>query len=294
MNNQQPFFSIIIPTYNRPEKLTNCLQSLTKLNYKKDNFEVIIVDDGSTTSYESTVTPFQKQLNIKFIRQDNSGPGNARNRGVTEAKGQYLAFTDDDCQPAPNWLSAFADAFRQYPYCLLGGHTINQLNDNIYSSASQQLIDYLYSYYNKDPHQATFFTGNNFAISKHLFEKIGGFDITFYLGAGEDREFCDRTLNQGYQMIYIKQAIIYHAHQLTFSKYMKQHFNYGRGAFMFHQIRAKKNLVKIQVEPISFYFSLLTYPLKYYSGQFKLFLVFLLLASQIANTFGFFFEKQLS
>ena len=66
MRNQQPFFSIVIPTYNRPEKLKSCLESLTCLDYDSDRFEIVLVDDGSPQSSESIVTPFQNKLNIQL------------------------------------------------------------------------------------------------------------------------------------------------------------------------------------------------------------------------------------
>ncbi len=146
MLENQILFSIIIPTYNRPQPLTNCLQSLANLDYPHNRLEVIVVDDGSKISLDTVVKPFQNQLNLTLISQTNAGPASARNRGANLAKGQYLGFTDDDCSLDPNWLSALENTFSKRPNALLGGKTINALSDNPYSTASQLLIDYIYDY----------------------------------------------------------------------------------------------------------------------------------------------------
>lgn len=292
MAHKTPLFSIVIPTYNRPQKLTQCLNAITRLNYPCDDFEVVIVDDGSATSIEPIVQPFQENFNLTLITQTNSGPAKARNTGVNHAQGKYIVFTDDDCEPDVNWLQVLANEFRQKPDELLGGYTMNKLSDNIFSQTSQTLIDYIYFYYNQKPRESSFFASNNFALSREKFLQIGSFDTTFPLAAGEDREFCDRWLHSGYKMHYVPNAIIFHSHYLTWSSFCKQHFNYGRGAFHYHQLRAARQEEIIKVEPVSFYWNLLTFPL----GKFNIFqasmMVLLLFFSQVYNVIGFFQEKQ--
>ncbi|MGF1520829.1 MAG: glycosyltransferase family 2 protein [Leptolyngbyaceae cyanobacterium] len=282
-----PSFSIVIPTYNRPERLKQCLQSLARLDYPRDRFEVVVVDDGSRMSLAPVTQPFETQLPLRLIRQDNAGPANARNTGAAAAKGHYLVFTDDDCQPTVNWLTALAEALHGFPNALIGGHTINALPDNLYSTTSQLLIDYIYTYYNQTKGEPTFFASNNFAVPRIQYQELGGFDTSFPLAAGEDREFCDRWLHHGLPMHYAPDMRIYHSHTLTLKSFWRQHFNYGRGAFCFHQVRAKRNAQPIQVEPFSFYINLLTYPLKQPSSQPGLLVSGLMFLSQIANVVGF-------
>ncbi len=208
------------------------------------------------------------------------------------AKGEYLAFTDDDCTLDPNWLSALENGFSKCTNTLLGGKTTNALPDNPYSTASQLLIDYLYEYYNINSAQAEFFASNNFSVSKKLFNQIGQFDITFPLAAAEDREFCDRWLFSGYSLYYVPDAIIYHSHHLSLAKFWQQHFNYGCGAFHFHQIRSRRNQTSMKVEPLHFYLQLLAYPfVTKYQQPSKIFISGLLLISQLANIWGFFSTK---
>lgn len=290
MNTDELIFSIIIPTYRRPERLKTCLESLAKLDYPRDRFEAVVVNDGGEISLESTLTPFQNQFNLSLLNQSNSGPARARNRGGLAAKGKYLAFTDDDCTVSPDWLKNLEVCLAKSPDSLIGGRTINALTDNLYSTASQELIDYLYSYYNANPEEARFFTSNNFAVSADRFRNLGGFDTTFPLAAGEDREFCDRWLHSGYRMVYAPEAEVYHSHDMTLSKFWKQQFNYGRGAFRFQQITANRGSQKLQQS--SFYLNLLTYPFSHPKSPHSVFSIAgLFFLSQVAIATGLLQEK---
>ena len=148
MNQAKTLFSIIVPTYNRPEKLAACLQSFVELEYPRDKFQVIVVNDSTEISVETTISAFLQQLNLTLLTQPNSGPATARNTGAFAAEGEFIVFTDDDCTVGTDWLQNLEKRFVETPDCLIGGRTVNALPDNIYSTASQQLIDYLYSYYN--------------------------------------------------------------------------------------------------------------------------------------------------
>ena len=287
MGQHQPFFSIIVPTYNHSGELTACLQSVACLDYPRDRFEVIVVDDGSETSPESVVASFQGRLDVTLLTQPHAGPATARNTGAARAKGEFLTFTDDDCAPAPDWLQTLAVRFATAPQHAIGGRTLNELSDNPYSTASQLLIDYLYAYYNSDSNQARFFTTNNLAMPRDRFHNIGGFDTTFPRAAAEDRDLCDRWLQHGYRMIYAPEVLVYHAHALTFRTFWRQHFSYGRGAFRFHQARTRRGSGRLRVEPVSFYVDLLRYPISRARGMQALLFVVLLVVSQVANVTGF-------
>ena len=288
---ETPVFSIVIPTYNRPAQLAVCLQACARLDYPGDRFEVIVVDDGGSSPLDAIAARFHGVLKLKLLRQENAGPAAARNMGVSEAMGEYLAFTDDDCAPESNWLQELASQFSVSPDCVVGGQTINALSDNIYSTASQLLISYLYSYYNATPNRARFFTANNLALPADRFRSVGGFDTSYPLAAGEDRELCDRWLQLGHRMAYAQGAMVYHAHPLTFRTFLRQHFHYGRGAYCFHQIRARRGNRRIKIEPLSFYLNMLVYPFSRTRGGWAMILALSFVTAQIANAAGFFFEK---
>ena len=290
MKRQPPFFSIIIPTYARPVQLAACLQSLAQLDYPRDRFEVIVVDDGSQTSPAEVIAGCSGQMDMTLLTRAHAGPAAGRNAGAARAKGEFLAFTDDDCAPAPDWLRALAARLTPAPECAVGGRTINALPDNPYSAASQLLVDYLYAYYNAGPDRTCFLTSNNMALPAALFHAAGGFDASFPRAAAEDREFCHRWLRRGQRLAYAPEALVYHAHRLTLRSFWRQQFNYGRGAFHFHQLRARRDRERFQVEPRRFYLNLLRHPFSQARGGQALLLASLMVISQAANAAGFFRE----
>lgn len=286
----QPFLSIIIPTYNRPKEIIKCLDSLTRLHYPRERFEVIVVDDGSETDLEAAVAPFRRQMCVGLIQQTNAGPAAARNAGATQAKGEWLAFTDDDCMPDSDWLNILAAQFQKTPRCLVGGRTINALKDNRYSATSQLIVDIVYKHHNANPARAHFFASNNMAAPAQMFRDLGGFDPNFRFS--EDREFCDRWQFHGHQMIFLPAAIVYHAREMSLASFFRQHFNYGCGAYRFHQTRARRGSGKFRT---AFKFHLqvsnwLLYPFSQVSTTKACSLALLLAIWQLANALGFVWE----
>lgn len=286
----EPFFSIIVPTFNRPEKLADCLNSLARLDYPYNRFQVVVVDDGSQVSPAPVVSRFYHRLDMTLIQQGHAGPAAARNKGAKEAMGEYFAFTDDDCQPASDWLRRLALRFETLPGHAIGGQTLNTLQDNLYSTASELIIGYLYAYYNADPGKARFFTSNNLALPAENFHAIHGFNPAFPRAAGEDREFCERWLDHGFRMTYAPEVQVYHHHALTLSAFCRQHVNYGRGAFRFHKIRRQGRSGRFRIEPLSFYSNLLGYPFSSERKESASLFSALLFITQIANAAGFLWE----
>ena len=285
----QPTFSVIVPTYCRPEQLKVVLHSLSVMNYPMAAFEVIVVDDESVPPPDEVADSFRSTLHINLLKQKHSGPAAARNLGVGVAKNQYVAFTDDDCAVAPDWLQKYAFRFAELSECGIGGSVSNGLPENTCSTSSQLLMEYLYGYYNSNPHQARFCTTNNLAFPTEIFLKNGGFDVSFQ--TAEDREFCDRWIQNGNRLIYAPEVMVYHYHELNLRKFLKQHFNYGRGALHFRTARIQRNLKPVPIEPMSFYFQLLRYPFSKSSLKRPWSVSTLMLLSQVANALGFFTEN---
>jgi len=282
-----PFISVIIPSYERAGELSVCLGALAIQDYLRDRFEVLVVDDGSLISPEPTVNTFRGRLNVRYLKQGHAGPAAARNYGAAVAKGEILAFTDDDCAPAPDWLRSLATSFGSHSGCVLGGRTINELPNNPYSTASQLVVDYLYARWNSDPDHATFFTSSNFALPAKIFHDVGGFDTGWIRAAGEDRDLCDRLISRGYRLRYTPDALVRHAHPLTFRTFWRQQFNYGRGAYRLHQSRARVHARTIRVQPLTFYLKMLGYPFVRTQGRKAALLAALLAVAQVANAAGF-------
>ena len=288
---RQPFFSIIVPTYNRSSQLAACLGSLAQIDYPRDRFEVIVVDDGSALSPEHLVSSFRDQADFVLIRQAHAGPGVARNTGAAQSRGKFLAFTADDCITMPDWLRTLARRFEAKPNRAIGGRIVNSLGENRYSTATDLLMQYLYRYYNQDAHRAQFFTPNNLALPADRFLVSGGFDPSFIIGTGEDRDFCDRWVHQGHEMVYAPEVVVYHSHALSLHTFCLLHFRYGRGTFGYRMKRARRASDNIRLEPISFYINLLRYPLTSSCNSHRLAMALLLAISQAANAAGYSWEK---
>jgi GT2 family glycosyltransferase len=278
-----PLFSVIIPTYRRPDQLADCLEALGKQDYPADRFEVIVVNDGG----ESNLQNSQNQIfSLRILQQPRQGPAAARNCGAREAQGEYLAFTDDDCTPATDWLQKLAAIHASYPCAGVGGRTLNKLSQNSCSQTSQMIIETVYQYYNTDSNQAVFFASNNVSFPARLFQKIGGFDASFNR-CSEDRELCDRWIGQGLRLIYQEEAVVYHAHSLGMRDLCRQHFGYGRGAFRFHQRRRLLGKGGFRIE-FPFYRALLMRPFQ--EPRFRLSLLALLFLAEAANLAGYAYD----
>src|SRR5256714_2292884 len=280
MNASPPFFSIIVPTYERPAQLSVCLKALTRLDYPSERYEVIVVDDGSADPRDDIVTQFRTTFSVELLRHEKTGPAGARNFGSLHARGEFLAFTDDDCQPDAGWLRELALHCVAKPNRIIGGRTINALPQNSYSETSQAIIEAVYSHFNADPNDARFFASNNFAVSAEQFQQMKGFEERFT--TSEDREICARWRAVGRRLSYAPSAVVYHANDLCLRSLWIQHFGYGRGARRFHRARSLLGDAPFKPEP-AFYLRLLksaaSRPPKARAPQ----LIALLLWAQLAN-----------
>lgn len=289
MNHELPYFSVIVPTYERPEQLRMCLAAISRLDYPAGRFEVIVVDDGSREPLAEIAAAFRDAIDVRLIVQKNAGPGAARNRAAADARGEFFVFTDDDCTVDAGWLLAFAAHFNKSSGTLAGGQTVNGLESNRCSATSQMIMEVVYLHYNADPDDAGFFASNNFAMAAEQFWAVGGFDETFR--TAEDREFCDRWRARGLQINYVPAALINHAHPLTASSLWKQHFAYGRGARRFHQIRVARGAPPFKLD-LTFYMKLLRASCSQVGWSQSLVMPIWLFWSLLANTAGFFCERK--
>ncbi len=288
----QLHFTVIIPTYNRFDQLLQCLDAVSNQSFPHNRFEVVVVDDGSRKEVDLQGLFFPMEVTV--IRQPNQGPAAARNRGAAIARGRFLAFTDDDCEPDIRWLFSLAGVFTEDPACLAGGRMINRLTDNPYSSASQLLLDTAYSFQRKQRYSNPFFASSNLAVPRDRFLDLGGFDTAF--STAEDRDFCDRWALDGGRMREIPQAVVYHSHSMVLASFFNQHYRYGRGAWKFFRSHSARNApdstLKWRFYPWIFH-SILTetrgmsYPAVLRSAG-------LMVITQVANFLGFFVESSAS
>ncbi len=292
MTDDLAHFSIVIPTYNRRVQLRNCLAALAELDYPTSRYEVIVVDDGGDEPLDEVVDAFRDGMSICLLRQANAGPGAARNAGAAAASGEYLALTDDDCCPQPGWLRAFAARFAASPNALLGGHTVNGLPDNIYSTATQTLQEWLYDYWESRRSPQRFFASNNLCLPRRLFLDLGGFDaINLPYAGGEDRELCGRWMAAGGELIYVREALIRHFHALDAGRFWRQHFRYGQGAYRMQQARRQQGLPPLPRDVGWVLASVFRYPWTESGVTRGLAMASLMLETHLANLAGYSFER---
>ncbi len=283
-----PTATIVIPSYNRPERLAACVRAMAQLTYPADRISIEIVDDGSDEPLAPAIAAIPMPFAVRVTRSSNNGPAAARNLAVRLASGEFIAFTDDDCVPDTNWLVALARAFCKYPDALIGGRVENGVTRNLFSDASQDVVDFLYDYFEADNGGAPFFTSNNLACSRDLFIALGGFDSSFPLAAAEDRELGIRWRRSGRPLVFERDALIHHYHDLTLSKFWRQHRNYGIGARHLHKVLQDSDDDRPRFEKLAFYARLIAYPLKTGRNS-ALSRSALMIVSQIAMARGFAF-----
>src|SRR5262245_42931178 len=126
--------SVVIPTLDRPGPLTACLTALAA-GFPADA-ETIVVSDGGRSDPGPVVAPFAESLRLRLLGIEHAGPAAARNRGLEAARGEIVAFTDDDCRPQPGWLAALAGGVTVSPPRAVGGTTYNGLPGNVYADAA--------------------------------------------------------------------------------------------------------------------------------------------------------------
>lgn len=232
-----PTISVIIPTCNRHKALGRCLDALAAHTMAPGSFEVVVLDDGAAEPLVLDASKWAGRFSLRVVRQENAGPAAARNRGVQEACGEIIAFTDDDCLPEPAWLETLVASVQSHPEALCGTLTFNGLKDDFWAETSQTIIDLVYAHFNARQHDAYFLTSNNIACRRAIFLELGGFDTGFSRAGAEDREFCDRWRMSRRRIHLIRSPLLQHRHHQSLRKFVDIHYRYGRGAFVYQSKR---------------------------------------------------------
>lgn len=283
--------SVVIPTHERPGALARCLDGVAAMAGVGPDLEVVVVNDGGTPPDRALIERLRGRLDLIVLEQVRSGPAAARNAGLARARGELVAFLDDDCVPDAGWLAALAARFVTTPDAAIGGRTVNALPANPFSSASQLLVDHLCAHGDGAGEGPAFLASNNLAFPRRALLDLGGFDASFPRPAGEDRELCDRWRRRGRRTVFVPEALVHHAHVLGPATFWRQHFDYGRGACAFRRARARRDGVTISFERPHFYADLIRAPLRRERGTRALTLAGLLAVAQLANAAGYAWER---
>lgn len=259
-----PEISVVIPAFERGSSLAACLQDLASQTLPSSQFEVIVCDDGSRVPLRDSLAPTLRALSdriqVRVIRQHNAGPASARNRGAAAARGRYLAFTDDDCRPEPEWLERLLRHFATQTELLVGGGLRTTAGSDRYARATQAIMDFAYAEQERRGGMRLFGT-SNLALPAAAFQRMGGFSSVFKTVAGEDYDLCARWYTNGGKVSYLPDAVVAHDHALTFRAYWLQHFGYGRGLLhVRRRLRRRGVTLRGGAVPGSFHLRLIASP----------------------------------
>jgi O-antigen biosynthesis protein len=219
-----PFISVIVCTYNGSRTIRTCLEKVLKLEYP--NFEVIVVNDGSTDSTPAIL----QEYGVRIISTENHGLSSARNTGLAAAGGEIVAYTDDDAYPDRHWLTYLAHTFLTTSYVGVGGPNVPPKDDGLIAdcvaNAPGGPIHVLLS-----DREAEHIPGCNMAFRKAALQAIDGFDPQFR-SAGDDVDICWRLIEQGWKIGFNPAAMVWHHRRNSIRGYLKQQRGYGRAEAM--------------------------------------------------------------
>lgn len=214
-----PTVSIIIPVYNDNQSLALCLRALGRQTYPQDRYEIIVVDNNSQEDVNEVVINFER---AKLIHESQPGSYIARNRGLSVAQGDVIAFTDADCIPTPGWLEQGVSTLLSAPNVgLVAGH-IDLFAQDINNPNPFELYEMLEMGFPQDK----FIENGHFGVTanlftfKHVIQAVGDFDKT--LKSGGDKQWGQRVFQAGYQQLYAKDACIKHPTRNTWKDLNKR------------------------------------------------------------------------
>ena len=227
-------YSIIVPVYNRPDEVNELLQSLTEQTVK--DFEVIIVEDGSTTTCEDVCAKYREQLDLKYFMKSNSGPGQSRNYGAERSQGEWLIILDSDVVLPPDYLNAVEKGIIVPPSNRTTVPPVSSFGGPDASHPSFTPVQKAISY-----SMTSFFTTGgirggkkkldkfyprsfNMGIRRDVYQQLGGFSKMRF---GEDIDFSYRIVEAGHHTCLIPEAWVWHKRRTDFRKFYRQVFNSG-------------------------------------------------------------------
>lgn len=207
--------SVIIPTYNRSDALASSLASLANIDYPSNDWEAIVVDDGSSEDIQSVVGQSTASTNAPFrcIRQENRGPAAARNRGASEAKGNALIFIDNDIIVDRRFISSHMRTLNVHAPCWVVGRIVHP--KEIRATAFGRFRDRSWEGFHESSNgtgvsETKGMTAANLSIPAEDFRRLGGFDESFTIASSEDWELGMRARQSGIRIVYDPSIVVVH------------------------------------------------------------------------------------
>ena len=221
-------FSLIIPVFNRPDEVEELLESLSQLDYKA-NFEIVIVEDGSSLKCDDVVRKFEGKLHLSYYFKQNSGPGDSRNFGMEKAKGDYFIIFDSDCIIPKNYLTEVTNALNEnYVDCFGGPDKALDSFSDIQKAINFAMTSFLSTGGIRggsekiDKFQPRSF---NMGLSRKAFEASHGFGN---IHPGEDPDLSIRLWELGFETRLFPKAFVYHKRRIDWEKFSMQVNKFGK------------------------------------------------------------------
>lgn len=219
-------YSIIVPVFNRPDEVDELLDSLTRQAYSQ--FEVIIVEDGSSTPCKDVCDKYNNVLDIQYFLKENSGPGQSRNYGAERAKGDYLIILDSDVVLPDGYLMAVDKELEENPCEAFGGADASHPS----FTPVQKAISYsMTSFFTtggirggKAKLDKFYPRSYNMGIKREVYEQLGGFSKMRF---GEDIDFSYRIVEAGNRCRLFPTAWVWHKRRTDLKKFFRQVYNSG-------------------------------------------------------------------
>ncbi len=249
------YLSIVIPTYNRKDSLGVVLKSLAEQSYPQENYEIILVDNGSSDGTELLV----KELaipNLRHIVQGDSGRAGARNRGIKEASGELVLFTDADIIASPNLLSSHVDFYEKHKECAVVGCEIQVDSLEEYEGVKSGTMPRRTLHKDvKERLQWYFFLTGNALVKRETLIKVGMFDENFTGYGHEDIELGYRLEKMGVPILYNYKAVNYHWHFVGFEEQLGKMHMAGVSTVRFYNKHRDWDIkLRLGMTPFSLFF----------------------------------------
>lgn len=160
--------TVIVPTRRRPDAVSRCVAKLRAQDHPRDRFEIVVVLDGDDAA------PAVAGDSVIVVRQEHAGPAAARNHGAEVASGELLAFTDDDCEPAADWLRILAERCVRAPGAGAGGRTVCGMQSNRWSETAEMIVALSRANADRHPGGVSFLASGNLVVDAEGFRALGG------------------------------------------------------------------------------------------------------------------------
>lgn len=223
-------YSVIIPVFNRPDEVSELLESLAQQKVSEGTqMEVLVVEDGSQTTCEQVVKAYERKLDVRYFPKENSGPGPSRNYGAERATGDYLLILDSDVVVPEGWLEAINHSLKAQPCDAFGGPDAAQ---ETFTDVQKAISYSMTSFFTtggirggKGKKLDKFYPRSfNMGVRREVYSAVGGFAKMRF---GEDIDLSYRLVEGGYSTRLIPEAWVWHKRRTDFDKFYRQVYNSG-------------------------------------------------------------------